>query len=408
MKKLGWICFSLLVLVSFIQAQEATPEPPDTDNCYAITSFRDLSLLNIPNGRTIGVAPQNTWFSIAARDEEDTWRFSDELSAWVTSDTQFISFTDVCDDLELDASLIPTPIPTIQPTVAPTQAPIVIPTASNLINLDESVDVPEESESFHALARQIGLPAPFDTLPVERLFSLQGYGANTFVFQNQALYNGTHGIHAGLDYGFEQPVLSLCNGIAIDGINRFGGTTLDSYGVVVRCTLGDGTLSNLIIAYNGLKSTGLPLVGSAIDKGQVLGEITSGRGIPILYLEMYIGDICGNDAIRINPLLMFDTQRVTQHAFAAFYPSNDNATAFVPNIYGIEVGDIDEWSFGGDIVFSSSQFFDVELGEPTVQDPNREGIEYPNNTFTIDELVETLSGIDYTPVPLNQAKLGCS
>jgi dipeptidyl aminopeptidase/acylaminoacyl peptidase/murein DD-endopeptidase MepM/ murein hydrolase activator NlpD len=234
-------------------------------------------------------------------------------------------------------------------------------------------DVAPEAEQLHDLASRFGLPQPFDILPVafdpalEEDFSWQGYGATTYAFfdtlkrEVEQEYDGTHFIHPGQDYGGSdldiesyvgRNVLALCDGVIWVGRNATGGSMSPGYGngLSLRCFADDATiydnvdndnnrnLSNIIVTYNHLVSRNYlphdPVANGnnyvIVTQGTVLG--TLGRieelTYPHLHLEVFIADapynFGSNDAVRINPLLLYQRDIFIQHFtwLQSYYPFN--------------------------------------------------------------------------------------
>jgi len=165
-------------------------------------------------------------------------------------------------------------------------------------------DVAPEAVLFHSYANEIGLPMPFDILPVseDSLSWMEGYGPNTFSWKKRdfSTYRQTHGYHTGLDYGgldaygneISIPVRALCDGVILAGrvLSGNGGSTKvnTGRGFVLRCFMddpalidldGDGhrNLSNIAIAYNHLRSAEnipFPIGGQLVAKGEYLAQTT--------------------------------------------------------------------------------------------------------------------------------------
>jgi hypothetical protein len=118
------------------------------------------------------------------------------------------------------------------------------------------------------------LPAPFSSIPIafDNYTWSQGYGPNTYSFENQSFYTATHGYHSGLDFGGNEPsipsfssclggngimycveAIAVCDGIIVEGRSSNGGSTAPprtGLGLSIRCALSDGSLSNIIVVYN--------------------------------------------------------------------------------------------------------------------------------------------------------------
>ncbi len=386
--------------------------PPTTCNGTLIAA--NLYYLDRPNGRLLGIMAVDAGTGIEAlyRDNSGEWhaiRFryqGQQYAGWVTAThPEWIRFANAQGQacrLEVHPDYRPTPTPTATPTPTSTPTPTATPTP-----LPVRLDVPTEALPFHRLARQIGLPLPFDRLPVAAADYnwAQGYGANAFAYDHQTTYSGTHGIHTGLDYGWSlsqgssraRPIYALCDGVVRNGrTGGGGGTTASGLGITLRCFAddppdpdGDGkpNLSNLILSYNHVATKSVS-VGACVSTGTVLG--TAGTGTdPHLHLEMFLYEgFTGNDALRLNPLLMFDKATVAAHMFGRYFPDEESQRQKdAAAAYGLRVGDITAWSLLGDVVGGSEQMF-------SIQDPNTPGPDWPANTFP--NLIPTFKSRGYT------------
>ncbi len=377
--------------------------PPTTCNGTLIAA--NLYYLDRPNGRLLGIMAVDAGTGIEAlyRDNSGEWhaiRFryqGQQYAGWVTAThPEWIRFANAqgqaC-DLEVHPDYRPTPTPTATPT--PTNTPTPTPTPTPL---PVRLDVPTEALPFHQLARQIGLPLPFDRLPVAAADYnwAQGYGANAFAYENQATYGGTHGIHTGLDYGWSlsqgssraRPIYALCDGVVRSGrTGGGGGTTASGLGITLRCFAddppdpdGDGkpNLSNLILSYNHVATKSVS-VGACVSTGTVLGTAGTGKD-PHLHLEMFLDDkgtFSGQSALRLNPLLMFRKAMVDTHSskFGPYFPDlSIEEQEKDAKIYGLDAGDIHQWSLLGDKVGSTGPMF-------AIQDANTPGPDWPANTI---------------------------
>lgn len=145
---------------------------------------------------------------------------------------------------------------------------------------------------FWQLQAHLGLPDPFDYLPVQPMppttvadMEFIGFGPNTFAFNNwQIYYESTRGLHNGVDYVVPEgsPLIAVADGVIVDF--RFLGNAAER-AISLRPYLpekyrkADGTriLSNMIVVYGHLTgdpSSDLVRVGDEVRAGQVIG--TSG------------------------------------------------------------------------------------------------------------------------------------
>jgi Tol biopolymer transport system component/SH3-like domain-containing protein len=182
--------------------------------------------------------------------------------------------------------------------------------------------------------QELRLPDPFSVLPVvdDALRWAQGYGMNTFAFKNPNYYNATNQIHSGLDFGgFDSisaencirigeciRILPICDGIVVSLNGSTGSGT--GAGFTQRCFTPEGSLSNLYLTYNHLRDTGslrlkddndspfIVTVGS--PDFNLFAFQYPGNDTPHLHLEVfYSTDENLSNAIRINPLILFDQPR---------------------------------------------------------------------------------------------------
>ncbi len=145
---------------------------------------------------------------------------------------------------------------------------------------------------FWQLQAHLGLPNPFDYLPVQPMppatitdMEFTGFGPNTFAFNNwQVYYETTRGMDNGVDYFVPEgsPLIAVADGMIVDF--RFLGNAAER-SVALRPYLpekyrkADGTriLSNMVVAYGHLTgdpTSELVRVGDEVRAGQIIG--TSG------------------------------------------------------------------------------------------------------------------------------------
>lgn len=251
-------------------------------------------------------------------------------------------------------------------------------------------------------------------------------------------YNGTQGVHPGIDYfnGEADPlsaVVSLCDGIVISArIDNPGGSAGGGIGVAVRCFAPDNgdpdnngeiNLSNTVITYNHMSSRfveyQLPDGNSFIfvSEGTVLGQTNSTLppGINHLHLEVFIrgedvqipllyGYRDGIGSIRINPLLMFERMLAEEHISLLgdnspfpYYPFYQDISTLRPvdlridpryiriSNLGLDVDDLDAMTLESDLSVTGRSFWDIQIPDP------QGVIEWPMNRIGQADLRTLLS-----------------
>jgi len=279
-----------------------------------------------------------------------------------------------------------------------------------------------EAQEFHDKAARFGLPMSFTRLPLDELVyqngvltDMQGLGPTTFAVgdpNNQ--YDGTHGIHDGIDYMGDvdwanEDVEALCDGIIIEGRNsQHGGSSSAGGGISLRCFAGDTdhngqrNLSNVVVVYNHLKSRVYQPPQNPppthpyqiVTRGTRLGGTThyytgcltgttctisnlNTECIPIencieifdhMHFQMYLarGYENNSEAIMINPLLMFDfnTANIQLPLISErpYFPIN-----YTGDPKGITEGLLNEWSQRGglpDTDPGSNSFYGIQTPIP--------------------------------------------
>jgi hypothetical protein len=356
-------------------------------------------------GRTEG-APIERWYLIA---EEGT-----RPQGWVTG--QYVN--EPCDNVTLyvgtdlfTATPTHTPTATYTATYGPSPTPTPTPTA---VPRD---DIPQEAEPIQddGFVRSLGLPLPFNRFVVQggmsAVNSMQGYGPTTFGIADQQ-YEGTHGVHTGVDYFGDVNVVALCDGVIIAGRNATnGGSTNVGRGLSLRCFANDPpdpdgngirNLSNLVVSYNHLAAnlSYTPGQYQIVIAGTPLGETThynvcriaeeveegtptpapltcnrsnynidcDGGGckpiIDHLHLEMFIArGFELNAAIHFNPLLMFATGpaelQLSPIGDFPYFPED-----FIGDTRGVPETAIDVWTQQGNLPDTdpgSNSFYGIQM-----------------------------------------------
>lgn len=154
-------------------------------------------------------------------------------------------------------------------------------------SLPDRFEIPAEYEAFWAAQNTIGLPDPFNELPIQittqaRLVNLNvnGFGPNTFAFLNwQNYYTRTGGMHNGYDYIVETgtPLRAVADGVIVRDW-PFMGNPNDKT-VVLWCFLperfkdeqGNRMMSNVLACYSHMSNNDLKQEGDRVTAGEVIG-----------------------------------------------------------------------------------------------------------------------------------------
>lgn len=139
--------------------------------------------------------------------------------------------------------------------------------------------------AFRTLQDRLGLPAPFEHLPVQTVsparltaVEIQGFGPTTFAFDNwQIYYQDSRGMHTGLDFTVPEgsPLVAVADGqiVRLSLPGELAGRAL-----ALRPYLPGGRrLSNVVVLYGHLTgdpTSRLVRAGDEVRAGQVIG--TSG------------------------------------------------------------------------------------------------------------------------------------
>jgi murein DD-endopeptidase MepM/ murein hydrolase activator NlpD len=187
------------------------------------------------------------------------------------------------------------------------------------------INPPSGYYAFRANQDALGLPDPFDYLPV-RLSNqtelanvrVNGFGPNSFAFRNWPnWYRRIGGLHNGLDIivPIGTPILSLCDGIIIKNWPFIANP--EDKSLIIWCFLpenmvdeqGRREMSSVLVAYSNLENNTLFNDHDRIDAGQVIGSSGAPAGqISNAHLHMEIHMLIGdpslpNERERESPLL---------------------------------------------------------------------------------------------------------
>lgn len=214
---------------------------------------------------------------------------------------------------------------------------------------------------FWQLQEHLGLPDPFEYLPVQpqppheiNRAEFRGFGPSTFAYHNwQVYYKWTRGLHNGVDLVVPegQPLIAVADGVIVDF--RFLPNFADE-SLALRPYLperfrkpdGSRVLSNLIVGYGHLTgdpTSALVSVGEEVHAGQIIG--TSGWPVftasdgstsiqhnnAFLHIETHLvtdGKQLFGSRTPLNPLLFWTPRliawqaRLASHASVAPYPQS--------------------------------------------------------------------------------------
>lgn len=193
--------------------------------------------------------------------------------------------------------------------------------------------VPASVNKFWQMRDTLGLPDPFEYLPVHptppshlEAMTFDGFGPNNFAFQNWELYyQATRGMHGGIDFNLPEgaPLIAVADGQIVPF--TFLGTPGEQ-SIALRPYLpdryrkpdGSRVLSNVIVGYGHLTgdpTSHLVQPGSVVQAGQIIG--TSGW-------PLYVKDD-GSLGIQVNNAhLHLEVHFITdgQQALGSFTPFN--------------------------------------------------------------------------------------
>ncbi|MBN1966827.1 MAG: peptidoglycan DD-metalloendopeptidase family protein [Anaerolineae bacterium] len=276
-----------------------------------------------------------------------------------------------------------------------------------LIRLEDALSrrtLPPQVAVFWDLADRLGLPAPFEFLPVhpappDRL-AVHGFGPTTFAWRySTILYAGTRGLHVGLDYFVPEgsPLIAVSDGLIVEAAPAETGAEPS---LALRPFLPDGSgdLSNVVIVYGHL--TGDPTVHLVHPGDEVrAGEIIGTSGWPVfrlddgttgiqhnnahLHLEAhFVTDGYGslNQRVPFNPLLLWSPRLVAWQARLA----SGGESAPYP-VEGHPFGRLGLFSLGAVDIGSRSNVWDADAP-------------WPEGVYTLDGLLGWLDSFaPYAP-----------
>lgn len=170
--------------------------------------------------------------------------------------------------------------------------------------------IPLAAQQVRDLAEQVGLPAPFEYLPVHTTppagiaaLEFQGFGPTTIAFEQWPLfYQSTRGMNPGLDFFAPEgsPLIAVADGVIVEfrllEDDADCSLALRPYlPEAYRAADGSRLLSNVIVAYGHLTgdpTTELVRVGDTVRAGQIIGT----SGWPVYRRDDGTLTIQGNNA----------------------------------------------------------------------------------------------------------------
>lgn len=229
-------------------------------------------------------------------------------------------------------------------TLAGAGSAIPTDTVDSYINgIPDRFEIPAGFETLRTHADRIGLPDPFDTLPIQvrtadRLVNLQinGFGPNTFAAIHwQSFYKNTSGMHNGLDFIVETgtPLLAVTDGIIIRNWPFIGTPNDKSLALWAfmpprfRDAQGRRLLSNVLIGYAHMRDNNVRADKAIVNAGDVIGiSGTPGNQLDNDHLHMEVHLLNGD------PGFPATSNRRLLTYYKAAQP-NDNNTPFNPILF---------------------------------------------------------------------------
>ncbi len=193
--------------------------------------------------------------------------------------------------------------------------------------------MPPAALQIHDLAAHLGLPAPFEFLPVHvsppasiAALEFQGFGPSNIAFENWSLfYERTRGMNPGVDFFVPEgsPLIAVADGVIVDF--RFLEHEQDRSLALrpylpdpYRAPDGSRVLSNVIVAYGHLTgdpTAELARIGDEVHAGQIIGT----SGWPVYVDEDGSVTVQGNNAhLHLEVHLVTDGER----SFGSRQPCN--------------------------------------------------------------------------------------
>jgi murein DD-endopeptidase MepM/ murein hydrolase activator NlpD len=292
-------------------------------------------------------------------------------------------------------------------------------------NIQSNYPLPPEYKQFWSQAKKLGLPDPFDTLPVivdaapKANMKVNGFGPNSFAFNNwHDYYSGTCGMHNGFDYiiPLGTPLCAVADGVIVGGQAEWPFLKAAAEKTVVLwCFLppnmkdsqGRRMMSNVLVAYGHMSDNTKVKRHQVVKSGDLIGlsgrpagetsndhlhlEVHMLTGDPRLNAGTLLVDYKGRQAFRnmcpFNPLLFFSERLNKYHIYQGQslgygggpnYPSQTTLTRNGyqgwPNLDYFTVG---QFIYGG------ASIWNIKTGD------------WPSSFFSLPTLMKRIA--DYTP-----------
>lgn len=276
--------------------------------------------------------------------------------------------------------------------------------------------IPPGALRFRELSEHLGLPAPFEYLPVHPMppasveaLEFQGFGPTTFAFEQWMLYyERSRGMNNGIDFYVPEgtPLIAVADGVIVDF--RFLSSDKDRSLALrpylpdqFRAPDGSRVLSNVIVGYGHLTgdpTSELVRAGDEVRAGQIIGT----SGWPVyerddgtvsvqgnnahLHLEVHLvtdGEHSFGNHQPLNPLLFWSPRLV---AFQARLASHSQSPPYPTS--GQPWGRLGFFTIGG---FRYDPATVVWEYEPTAD------AQWPPGVYELDDMIAAMQ--NYKPYP---------
>jgi murein DD-endopeptidase MepM/ murein hydrolase activator NlpD len=223
-------------------------------------------------------------------------------------------------------------------------------------SIPDRFEIPAEYDTLWAAQDRVGLPDPFNELPIQittqsRIVNLtiNGFGPNSFALQNWTrYYSNTAGMHNGYDYIVETgtPLRAVADGVIVRNwpfLNNPADKTVMLWCYLpaqFKDTSGNRQMSNVLVAYAHLSNNDLKKEGDIVKAGDVIGISGTPAGesdndhlhieVHLLagdtplrkstrrLLALYQGDQPNDSFTPFNPLLFFSKRLIKYHLQQGF------------------------------------------------------------------------------------------
>jgi murein DD-endopeptidase MepM/ murein hydrolase activator NlpD len=185
------------------------------------------------------------------------------------------------------------PMPTLSPQ--PIGTPAGVDLAGYISTFIDEVSIPPEYDAFWAMQDTLGLPDPFDCLPIQlkseadmKGMLVNGFGPNSFAYYNWPnYYSKVNGMHNGYDFivPLGRPLLAVADGVIISTSRwPFMGDPAEKTVILwpflperFKDEFGGRMMSNVLVAYAHLSNNGVRKNLEVVKAGDTIG--ISGRPV---------------------------------------------------------------------------------------------------------------------------------